>query len=208
MHAFDAGKLNGRTIFVRRATDGETLAALNGESYTLSSSNLVIADSAGAVALAGVIGGAGSAIGAATTRIVLESANFEATQIRKTSSTLKLRTDASMRFEKAQDPVNTVRALARAIVLLQEVCPGIRLVGGLIDNWRGPAANARDRVAHRVDRAQARRDVEAAEVRRILESLEFGVAQSEPGVLSVTVPTWRATKTSPSRTTCLRRSAA
>ena len=68
-----------------------------------------------------------------TKRIVLESANFQASGIRKTSSSLKLRTDASMRFEKAQDPANTVRGLARAVALLREVSPGIRLVGGLAD---------------------------------------------------------------------------
>ena len=88
---------------------------------------------AGAIALAGVIGGGDSAISEKTTRIVLESANFQASAVRKTSSALKLRTDASMRFEKAQDPVNTVRGLARAIELLREISPGIRLVGGLAD---------------------------------------------------------------------------
>jgi len=194
MHAFDADKLQGRTIFVRRAAEGEVLDALNGESYTLNPSNLVIADAGGAVALAGVIGGAHSAIGPETTRIVLESANFEAACIRRTSAALKLRTDASMRFEKAQDPVNTLRALARAIVLLKEVCPGIRLVGGLIDNWRGPAPTRvidlpLDWVARKLGRP-----VDPAEVRRILESLEFGVKDAGPGAFSVTVPTWRATK--------------
>ena len=68
--------------------------------------------------------------------MVLESANFQASSIRKTSSAIKLRTDASMRFEKAQDPANTVRGLARAIELLREVSPGIRLVGGVADRKR------------------------------------------------------------------------
>ncbi|MGD0580595.1 MAG: phenylalanine--tRNA ligase subunit beta, partial [Bryobacteraceae bacterium] len=194
MHAFDADKLHGRTIFVRRATEGEVLDALNSETYTLNPSNLVIADAAGAVALAGVIGGAHSAIGAETTRIVLESANFDAACIRRTSSALKLRSDASMRFEKAQDPVNTLRALSRAIVLLQEVCPGIRLVGGLIDNWSGPAPTRLIDLPLEWVARKLGRPVEAAEVRRILESLEFGVADAGPGVCAVTVPTWRATK--------------
>src|ERR1019366_1073737 len=128
-------KLHGGQIIVRTAHEGEKLAALNGETYELDPSNLVIADPEGAIALAGVIGGAGSAISATTTRIVLESAWFNASSIRKTSSKLKLRTDASMRFEKAQDPVNTVRGLARALGLLQEVSPGILLVGGLADAY-------------------------------------------------------------------------
>jgi phenylalanyl-tRNA synthetase beta chain len=194
MHAFDADKLHGRTIFVRRAAEGEVLAALNGETYTLNPSNLVIADAAGAVALAGVIGGADSAIGFATTRIVLESANFEAACIRRTSSALKLRTDASMRFEKAQDPVNTLRALSRAIVLLKEACPGIRLAGGLIDNWRGPVPTRVIDLPLEWAIRKLGRPVEAGVVRQILESLEFGVAEAGPGVFAVTVPTWRATK--------------
>jgi phenylalanyl-tRNA synthetase beta chain len=194
MHAFDANKLKGKTIFVRHAKEGEVIEALNGESYTLNPSNLVIADAEGAVALGGVIGGARSSIGPSTTSIVLESANFEATGIRKTSSTLKLRTDASMRYEKAQDPINTTRALARAIVLLKEVCPGIRLVDGLVDNWRGAAPTRVIELPLDWLVRKLGRSIEPAEVREILESLEFGVTEPAPGVFSVTVPTWRATK--------------
>ena len=194
MHAFDAAKLHGKTIFVRHAKPGEVLEALNGESYTLNPANLVIADAEGAVALAGVIGGSRTAIGSETTSIVLESANFEATGIRKTSSALKLRTDASMRYEKAQDPINTTRALARAIVLLEEVCPGIRLVGGLVDNWLGPDPTRVIDLPLEWLVRRLGRSIEPIEVREILESLEFGVTESAPNVFSVTVPTWRATK--------------
>jgi phenylalanyl-tRNA synthetase beta chain len=194
MHAFDADKLHGRTIFVRRAQEGERFDALNGESYTLNPSNLVIADAAGAVALAGVIGGAHSAIGETTARIVLESANFNPASIRRTSSALKLRTDASMRFEKGQDPVNTARALARAIVLFEAVCPGIRLAGGLVDNWkRGPAPEPIALPMEWLSRKLGRM-VEPAEVRRILESLEFDVEEKSAGVFAVGVPSWRATR--------------
>jgi len=136
MHAFDAGKLQEGPIRVRCAYDGERFRALNGEWYTLSPANLVIADEACAIGLAGVMGGLDSAIGEKTTRLVLESANFQASSVRKTAAALKLRTDASMRFEKAQDPVNTVRGLARAVEILREVSPGIRLVGGVADRKR------------------------------------------------------------------------
>ena len=194
MHAFDADLLHGDTIFIRPAKPGEAFRALNDEGYTLGPSNLVIADAAGAIALAGVIGGGGSAIGAATTRVVLESANFQASSIRKTSSAIKLRTDASMRFEKAQDPVNTVRGLARAIELLQEISPGIRLVGGLADQMRKMTAPPAIRLPLAWLERKLGRAMEPAEVRRILESLAFGVTEPEPGVFSVTVPSWRATK--------------
>jgi phenylalanyl-tRNA synthetase beta chain len=83
MHAFDADLLKGDTIFIRHAAPGEQFRALNSEDYTLDSNNLVIADSGGAIALGGVIGGAGSSIGAGTRRVVLESANFQASSIRR-----------------------------------------------------------------------------------------------------------------------------
>jgi len=193
-HAFDADKLSGDTIFIRRAHPGEPFRGLNDEDYTLNESNLVIADASGAIALAGVIGGASTAISDKTTRVVLESANFQAASVRKTSSALKLRTDASIRFEKAQDPANTVRALARAVELLREISPGIRVVGGVADQMREmpvppPIELRLEWLARKLGRA-----IEPAEVRRILERLEFGVAESKPGVFSVSVPSWRATK--------------
>ncbi len=108
LHAFDRAKLVGDTIWARPTREGEHIKALNDEEYDLSPSNLVIADASGPIAIAGVIGGALSAISDSTTGIVLESANFQASSIRKTSSALKLRTDASMRYEKAQDPLTHV----------------------------------------------------------------------------------------------------
>lgn len=194
MHAFDAEKLRGAHIIVRAARAGEKLAALNGESYDLDPSNLVIADPEGAVALAGVIGGAGSAISHSTTRIALESACFSASGVRKTSSRLKLRTDASMRFEKSQDPVNTVRGLKRALELLEEVSPGIRLVGGVADAYEPlPAAQAIELPLDWLDRKLGC-VVPADRVKKILESLEFRVDATSPRVFAVTAPTWRATK--------------
>lgn len=194
MHAFDADRLSGDTIFIRPAHPGERFRALNDEEYTLDAGNLVIADASGAIALAGVIGGASTAIGEKTTRVVLESANFQAASIRKTSSAVKLRTDASIRFEKAQDPANTVRALARAVELLREVSPGVRVVGGVADQMKKmtappPIELPFDWLARKLGRA-----LEPAEVRRILERLEFGVTEPRPGVFSVSVPSWRATK--------------
>ena len=132
MHAFDADKIVGDTIFVRLAESGETLAALNGETYELTAADLVIADAQGPIALAGVIGGAQSAISGSTTRIILESANFHAATVRMSSARHKLRTDASMRFEKSLDPENTLRGIARAVQLLQR-----DLAGDSAGGWCG-----------------------------------------------------------------------
>ena len=189
-HAFDLHKLQGDTITARPARTGETIVALNDETYELSLSNLVIADASGPIAIAGVIGGRDSAISATTTSIVLESANFNASSVRKTSSALKLRTDASMRFEKAQDPHNTTRALARAIELLKELSPGARLLGGLGDNSRELTAPPAIKLDLDWLARKLGRTLEPSEVRRLLESLEFKVSDD----FEVTVPTWRATK--------------
>jgi phenylalanyl-tRNA synthetase beta chain len=194
MHAFDADKLHGDTIFVRNARAGEQIVALNEESYNLSPSNLVIADAKAPIAIAGVIGGLHSAIDAGTKRIVLESACFQAVSVRKTSVALKLRTDASMRFEKSQDPSNTVRGLARARELLEQVSPGIHLVGGLADRKAdlkppAPIELTVDWLARKLGRP-----VNATEVRAILESLDFGVTEKANGHFSVSVPSWRGTK--------------
>ena len=141
-----------------------------------------------------MIGGLDSSIGDGTTRIVLEGANFQAASIRKTSRKLKLRTDASMRFEKAQDPANTVRGIARAIELFEQVSPGIRLVGGVADAMR-PIADPPeipldlDWLARKLGRR-----LEAKEVTAILEGLEFGVRAEASKWLLVKVPSWRATR--------------
>jgi phenylalanyl-tRNA synthetase beta chain len=193
-HAYDRAKLAGSRLTARPARAGERIVALNDEEYALAPSNLVIADGGGPVGIAGVIGGKASAISDSTTSIVLEAANFNAVSVRKTSVALKLRTDASMRFEKAQDPHNTVRALARALALLPELSPGIRLGGGLADmktELPEPAAVPLNLewLARKLGRT-----LEPKEVRRILESLSFGVTESTPRVFSVGIPTWRATK--------------
>ncbi|MGA2182613.1 MAG: phenylalanine--tRNA ligase subunit beta [Bryobacteraceae bacterium] len=230
MHAFDARKLHGPTIFIRPAREGESITALNDERYDLAPSNLVIADAAGPVAIAGVIGGLGSAIGPGTTRIVLESANFHPASVRRTSVALKLRTDASVRFEKSQDPVNTLRGIAMAIALFREVSPGIRVVGGVADALRPLTTPPPIELSLDWLKRKLGREVEQSEVESILTSLGFKVTSSgrsansgtgdefphqqapedvrsvaaesrgpspnwtPTDLLSVAVPSWRATK--------------
>jgi phenylalanyl-tRNA synthetase beta chain len=194
MHAFDADKLTGNTIYVRLARAGERLHALNGETYDLTPEDLVIADDSGPIALAGVIGGAPTAISESTTRVVLESANFNATRVRLTSSRHKLRTDASVRFEKALDPENTIRGLARALQLLQPLLPKLHIDGGVADN-RGPVKGI-PLILLPIDLVTRKLGVEipVQRISEILRALGFTVEESAPGALTVTVPSWRATK--------------
>lgn len=194
MHAFDAEKLAGDIIFVRRARTGERLRALNGETYELIDADLVIADATGPIALAGVIGGADSAISETTTRIVFESANFQATSVRLTSARHKLRTDASMRFEKALDPENTARGLARIVGLLRELCPGARPAGGVTDSRAAPRSQEPILLPLSFVVRKLGKQLTEEEVSGILVALGFGVTASSSRMLSVTVPSWRATK--------------
>lgn len=120
LHAFDAARLD-RGIIVRRARAGEELTCLDGLARQLQEADLVIADRSVAVAIAGIIGGADSAVSAETTRVLLESANFNGVSIRNTSRRLGLRTDASTRFEKQLSPELTGPAVARLAEMIQAV---------------------------------------------------------------------------------------
>jgi phenylalanyl-tRNA synthetase beta chain len=192
MHAYDADLL-GDTIVVRAAHKGESILALNGEKYSLSPEDIVIADAEKPVGIAGIIGGNDTAIRAATKRIVLEAASFPAAQVRKSSSRLKLRTDASMRFEKGQDPENTVRALARAVELLKQISPGSQAAPP-IDVYARKSTPPKIQLD--IDWAERKlgRKLSTDEVINIFKSLVFGVEQLGQRKLLLTVPSWRATK--------------
>ncbi|MFM8788657.1 MAG: phenylalanine--tRNA ligase subunit beta, partial [Chthoniobacterales bacterium] len=123
LHAFDLGKLEGG-IVVRNAREGEGLAALDGSSLKLRTHDLVIADAKKAVALAGVMGGAQTGVTNATTDLLLESAWFEPSRVRKTSRELGISTDSSYRFERRVDPTGVLAASARATELILQVAGG------------------------------------------------------------------------------------
>jgi phenylalanyl-tRNA synthetase beta chain len=192
MHAYDADLL-GDTIIVRAAHKGESILALNGEKYSLSSDDIVIADANKPVGIAGIIGGNDTAIRSTTKRIVLEAANFPAANVRKSSSRLKLRTDASMRFEKGQDPENTVRALARAVELLKQISPGCQAAPP-IDVYARKSTPPKIQLD--IDGAERKlgRKLSTEEVINIFKALVFGVEQIDARKLLLTVPSWRATK--------------
>ncbi|MEI8233937.1 MAG: phenylalanine--tRNA ligase subunit beta [Verrucomicrobiota bacterium] len=123
LHAFDLALLNGG-IRVRHAAPGETFLALDGKPYSLAPRHLVIADSRRALAIAGVMGGEESGVTEATRDILLESAYFTPSEIRRTSRELSLSSDASYRYERGIDPAGVLPASARAIALILEVAGG------------------------------------------------------------------------------------
>ena len=122
MHAFDKD-LVGDRIVVRDAKEGEVLETLDGEERKLQTTDLVITDGTRAIALGGVMGGKNTEVSEETKNIILESAYFNPTSVRRTSATHGLRSDSSARFEKGIDPNMQKAALARAVELILELCP-------------------------------------------------------------------------------------
>ncbi len=129
MHAFDFDKIAGGEIHVRRASEGEVFRTLDSQNRLLTSDMLVIADAEKAVALAGVMGGENSEVTKETKTLLLESAVFGGTSIRKTAQKLNLRSEASGRFEKGLDPQNAPLALDRCAQLIEQLGAGTVLKG-------------------------------------------------------------------------------
>ena len=121
------GQLASDRIIVRRAHQGESIITLDGQCRTLTTENLVIADTQKAVALAGVMGGQNSEISPSTTRIVLEAATFNHANIRATRVSTGLQSEATNRFEKGLSPQLTSLAIAKAWRMIKELIPGARL---------------------------------------------------------------------------------
>ena len=124
LHAFDAAKIEGGKVVVRRALEGERFVTLDGVERTLSSADLVIADASKPMCLAGVFGGEDSGVTDSTADIFLESAYFNPVSIRKTSKRHGLKTDASFRYERGADPLIVNYASHRAALLIQEIAGG------------------------------------------------------------------------------------
>ena len=189
LHAFDADTLQGRQIIIRRAEIGEHLRTLDGLERTLNPSNLVIADSQRAVALAGIMGGAETEITQKTTRVFLESAYFAPQSIRKTARSLGMNTEASYRFERGADIRMAQFACDRAAAMIQELAGG-EIQSGMIDEY--PRQSDSVRVSLRRDRIEKFLGaiVEDSIVDGIFERLEFKFAKSPAG-WNVEVPSHR-----------------
>lgn len=192
MHAFDAAKI--KKIYVRRAEKDETIETLDEKTRVLSVEDLVITDGHQAVAVAGVMGGHNSEISPETTELVLEAANFSADSIRRTAQKLGLRTESSIRFEKALDPALPEVAIFRFLTLLKEICPDMKIASALIDISH---VNLKP-LAVKLDldwlKKKIGQDIPREEVINILTRLGFVIGDKQAEPLSVAIPSWRATK--------------
>ena len=132
MHAYDLSTISGNQIIVRNAENGEKFVTLDGQERTMDESVLMICDGEKAVGIAGIMGGENSMITDSVATVLFEAANFDGTNIRKSSKKVGLRTDASGKFEKGLDPNNAEAAINRACQLVEELGCG-EVVGGMVD---------------------------------------------------------------------------
>ena len=189
-HAYDSDHIAGH-IIVRRAKAGETLTLLNGKELPLSTDDLTIADDAGIVGLAGVMGGAKDSILPTTSKVILEIANFQAAGIRRTALRYDNRTEASARYEKAIDPERCDQALDLSMQLFSDLYPEMK-VTGLVDEYPQHLKQAEiDVPLSWLERRLGKR-LPPEEIRHKMELLGYGIAFSGDN-MHVVVPTWRST---------------
>ena len=191
LHAFDYDRLREKKIIVRRARPGERLISLDGEDRKLDSEMLAITDPQGPVGLAGVMGGANTEVSEDTKSVLLESANFNNVNIRRTSDRLKLRSEASIRFDKGLSPELPIQGLRRATQLLAELGGGT-VARGVIDVYPGKVEQKPVVITPaRVEQVLGI-SVEKGKIIEILESLGFDCTDGGDAEVSVQIPFWRS----------------
>jgi phenylalanyl-tRNA synthetase beta chain len=190
LHVFDAKKVSGDLV-VRRAAPGETLKALDGKTYQLDPSTVVIADDSGPVSIAGIMGGEATGCDETTTDVLIESALWSPNAIAATGRKLGIVSDARYRFERGIDPAFTLPGLDLATRLVLDLCGGtassVTLAGAV------PEPDTRILFPYSEVRRLTGLDLPSAEMQQILEALGFIIAGS-PGnadLIHVKVPSWR-----------------
>ena len=190
LHAFDMDAARDARIIVRPAVEGERFASLDGQEHALRPPMLMIADTERAIGLAGVMGGANSEMTESSRNVLLESATFNAINTRRTANALKLRTDASLRFEKGLNPELAERALRRAVRLILETAGG-EAVQGVCDVFPGARPAPSIPFSHAGLRRLLGADFPEAQTRATLDALGFTVTDAADGAMTVAPPYWR-----------------
>ncbi len=198
LHAFDYDLLKARadgaepTIIVRPARDGETMTTLDGQPRTFNTENLLITDTAGPIAVAGVMGGSETEVGAQTQNVLLESANFNFISIRKTSvRDLKIPSESSTRFGRGVHPALTIPAVQRASELMRIYGgPNVQIAPGVADNYPAPPPTVQVTITlDEIERVVGMR-LSLEDVTGILKRLDFDVT-AEGETIRATVPDHR-----------------
>lgn len=189
LHTFDADKIKGGKVIVRRASQGEKIVTLDEQERALSSEDIVIADSEGPMCIAGVFGGIDSGVTEATTSVFIESAYFDPGSIRKTSKRHTLQTDASFRFERGCDPGICEYACKRAALLIKEVAGG-EIVGSMRESY--PEKIAKKVIDLDYDRIESfvGQKIGHDTIEMILSALSYEFVGKRPGGALVAAPSY------------------
>lgn len=189
LHTFDADKVSGGKVIVRRARQDEPIRTLDGVERKLSARDMVIANADGPMCIAGVFGGEESGVTESTCNVFLESAYFDPGSIRRTSKSQTLQTDASFRYERGADPAIPVYALKRAALLILELAGG-KLVGGIRESY--PEVIGRKEIDLDYDRIEAfiGQKIGADVIEDILEALNYEFIVRRDNGARVAVPSY------------------
>jgi phenylalanyl-tRNA synthetase beta chain len=190
LHAFDAAKITGNKVVVRKASEGETFVTLDGTERKLSSDDLMICNTAKPMCIAGVFGGLDSGVTDATTSVFIESACFEPRHIRRTAKRHGLNTDASFRFERGSDPDITVYAMKRAAVLMKEIA-GAVIEGDFTDIYPSPVKPVTTEVSFAGINNLIGKIIDKNITKDILRSLEINIVAEKDKSLLIEIPTYR-----------------
>jgi phenylalanyl-tRNA synthetase beta chain len=191
LHAFDLNTVKGGKILVRPAKDGEEFETLDGTKHILKYPMLVICDAERSIGLAGVMGGLNTEIREETTTVLLESANFDPINTRRTAQALRIRTEAASRFEKGLQPELAPIALRRAMDLIIQLSGGV-LRGGIVDIYPQPRDLPRILFSMKRLKQVLGMEVPKSQVEEILSSLGFILDWQDNIEVNVTIPYWRS----------------
>jgi phenylalanyl-tRNA synthetase beta chain len=191
LHAFDANAIKGNTVIVKTLAQNSLFTTLDEVERKLNATDLMICNAQDPMCMAGVFGGLHSGVKASTTSIFLESAYFDSTYIRKTSTTHNLRTDAAQRYEKGADPEMVLPALARACQLIEELAGG-KIASQIFDVY--PTKLEAKKVDFRLTRLTklAGTIIPSSKVENILLDLDFQIQKQNDTTWTLTVPLYRA----------------
>lgn len=190
LHAFDAAKIKGNKIVVKKLNAATPFITLDGIEHELSTDDLMICDESNALCIAGVFGSKNSGITETTKELFLESACFNSVSVRKTAKRHGLKTDASFRFERGTDPAITVYALKRAALLIQEICGG-QISGELIDLYPSPVAPFKIEFSYTNCGKIIGKKIEHEIIKKIIRTLGIQIVSENGDILHLAVPAFK-----------------
>ena len=192
MHAFDNDIV--KNIQVYDLENNTTFKTLDGTDRNLQKGNMVIATNNNPVALAGIMGGLNSEITDSTTKVLIESANFDAYKVRTTATSHGMRTEASARYEKSLDPELTMTALLRYVYLIREQDKNSKISSSIVDKYINKYPKLEINLTKKYIDNFVGIEIKEETILKILQSLEFKLLENKDGAYKFAVPTFRATK--------------